>query len=433
MTALCVRAGASVDRICRGRRNLLRCRTLRRALTASAPKIPLTRGVRPGNSAARPASSAIIEAVGPSGVAGPRHRPRRRPRARRGAGYHQESRRSIDLQRWNWLGLGVVNAHERDLAVYAEGIRRALDLIASASLESHTSLPSIRARRAESAFRSSPVRAHRASSGAHRLQRSGPMSTAARTAVARPARRAAHQLPVSAGSARIDSRPSPMRIRNDRSHRRQQSHGAVDAAAGTGQTSMANASGLDDFRALLDMDLDGTGSRRPAPPTRRKRVSARRRSGGVLQKPLARTLHEARSVVETARERSAARRGFRYRHVAGVPEMRCLISSGGLGAGAVDLVFRQRVWPRQTLVLRRSAVRRRLPDGSRDPSGRPAAVVFDYPALERFTRTSIATASSCRVPFHGVENYCAVELGFAPDITARLLRRSTASGRWRTR
>jgi threonine dehydrogenase-like Zn-dependent dehydrogenase len=51
------------------------------------------------------------------------------------AGYHQESRRSIDMQRWNWLGLDVVNAHERDPAVYAEGIRGALDLIASGELD----------------------------------------------------------------------------------------------------------------------------------------------------------------------------------------------------------------------------------------------------------------------------------------------------------
>ena len=47
------------------------------------------------------------------------------------AGYHQDGARLVDMQLWNWRGLDVVNAHERDPAVYADGIRIAADLVAS--------------------------------------------------------------------------------------------------------------------------------------------------------------------------------------------------------------------------------------------------------------------------------------------------------------
>ncbi len=42
------------------------------------------------------------------------------------AGYHQDGPRQVNLQMWNWKGLDVINAHERDPAVYVEGIRAAL-------------------------------------------------------------------------------------------------------------------------------------------------------------------------------------------------------------------------------------------------------------------------------------------------------------------
>jgi threonine dehydrogenase-like Zn-dependent dehydrogenase len=42
-------------------------------------------------------------------------------------GYHQDGRRSVDMQLWNWRGLDVVNAHERDPAVYVAGLRDAVD------------------------------------------------------------------------------------------------------------------------------------------------------------------------------------------------------------------------------------------------------------------------------------------------------------------
>lgn len=44
------------------------------------------------------------------------------------AGYHQGARQ-VDMQLWNWRGLDVINAHERDPAVYREGIRGAIAAI----------------------------------------------------------------------------------------------------------------------------------------------------------------------------------------------------------------------------------------------------------------------------------------------------------------
>jgi threonine dehydrogenase-like Zn-dependent dehydrogenase len=50
------------------------------------------------------------------------------------AGYHQDGARQINLQLWNWRGLDVVNAHERDPAIYMRGIREAVEAVSSGSL-----------------------------------------------------------------------------------------------------------------------------------------------------------------------------------------------------------------------------------------------------------------------------------------------------------
>jgi len=42
------------------------------------------------------------------------------------AGYHQDGARQINMQLWNWRGIDVVNAHERDPALYMEGIHDAI-------------------------------------------------------------------------------------------------------------------------------------------------------------------------------------------------------------------------------------------------------------------------------------------------------------------
>jgi NADPH:quinone reductase len=45
------------------------------------------------------------------------------------AGFHQDGPRQVDLQQWNWLGLDVVNAHERLPERYVQGMQSALDAI----------------------------------------------------------------------------------------------------------------------------------------------------------------------------------------------------------------------------------------------------------------------------------------------------------------
>jgi len=51
------------------------------------------------------------------------------------AGFHQDGARSVDLQLWNWRGIDVVNAHERDPQVVLAGIRAAVEAVASGWLD----------------------------------------------------------------------------------------------------------------------------------------------------------------------------------------------------------------------------------------------------------------------------------------------------------
>jgi threonine dehydrogenase-like Zn-dependent dehydrogenase len=51
------------------------------------------------------------------------------------AGYHQDGPRQVNMQLWNWRGLDVINAHERDPKVYTQGIREAVTAISSGRLD----------------------------------------------------------------------------------------------------------------------------------------------------------------------------------------------------------------------------------------------------------------------------------------------------------
>jgi len=51
------------------------------------------------------------------------------------AGYHQDGKREVNMQMWNWRGLDVINAHERDPRMYVQGIREAVDAVAKGRLE----------------------------------------------------------------------------------------------------------------------------------------------------------------------------------------------------------------------------------------------------------------------------------------------------------
>ena len=51
------------------------------------------------------------------------------------AGYHQDGPRQVNMQMWNWKGIDVVNAHERDPEVQMRGIREAVEAVASGRLD----------------------------------------------------------------------------------------------------------------------------------------------------------------------------------------------------------------------------------------------------------------------------------------------------------
>ena len=51
------------------------------------------------------------------------------------AGYHQDGTRQLNMQMWNWRGLDVINAHERDPEVYVAGIRAAVEAVAAGALD----------------------------------------------------------------------------------------------------------------------------------------------------------------------------------------------------------------------------------------------------------------------------------------------------------
>jgi threonine dehydrogenase-like Zn-dependent dehydrogenase len=51
------------------------------------------------------------------------------------AGYHQDGLRQVNMQLWNWRGLDVINAHERDPQAYIEGMRTAVDLMVAGVLD----------------------------------------------------------------------------------------------------------------------------------------------------------------------------------------------------------------------------------------------------------------------------------------------------------
>ncbi|MBV9173095.1 MAG: zinc-binding dehydrogenase [Chloroflexi bacterium] len=56
------------------------------------------------------------------------------------AGYHADGPRSVNMQSWNWKGIDVVNAHERQPTVYMEALREGLCLINQRGLDLSTLL-----------------------------------------------------------------------------------------------------------------------------------------------------------------------------------------------------------------------------------------------------------------------------------------------------
>lgn len=51
------------------------------------------------------------------------------------AGYHQDGLRQVNMQLWNWRGLEVTNAHEREQAVYLRGMGEAIEAVETGRLD----------------------------------------------------------------------------------------------------------------------------------------------------------------------------------------------------------------------------------------------------------------------------------------------------------
>lgn len=51
------------------------------------------------------------------------------------AGYHQDGPRQVNMQMWNWRGLDVINAHERETSVYIDGMRAAVEEVVAGRLD----------------------------------------------------------------------------------------------------------------------------------------------------------------------------------------------------------------------------------------------------------------------------------------------------------
>ncbi|HTH27119.1 MAG TPA: zinc-binding dehydrogenase [Sphingobium sp.] len=51
------------------------------------------------------------------------------------AGYHQDGPRQVSMGLWNWRGIDVINAHERDPLVYARGVRAAAVAVVAGRLD----------------------------------------------------------------------------------------------------------------------------------------------------------------------------------------------------------------------------------------------------------------------------------------------------------
>lgn len=134
LTQLAAKAGARVIAVSRRERSLEVARRMGAAETIAMDDhwriIEEVRALTDGRFCDR-----VIEAVGkqwPLDLAGELTGERGRLII---AGYHQDGPRQVNMQLWNWRGLDVINAHERDPAIYIEGIREAVEAVAEGHLD----------------------------------------------------------------------------------------------------------------------------------------------------------------------------------------------------------------------------------------------------------------------------------------------------------
>jgi threonine dehydrogenase-like Zn-dependent dehydrogenase len=51
------------------------------------------------------------------------------------AGYHQDGPRTVNMQLWNWRGIDVINAHERDPEIYRRGMEEGVARLAAGEVD----------------------------------------------------------------------------------------------------------------------------------------------------------------------------------------------------------------------------------------------------------------------------------------------------------
>jgi threonine dehydrogenase-like Zn-dependent dehydrogenase len=134
LTALCARAGAEVIAISRREFALNMARRFGASesmqIEEHGPIVDRVKALT-GNKGC----DCVIEAVGlqrPLELAGELTRERGRLVI---AGYHQDGLRQVNMQLWNWRGLDVINAHERDPGIYVEGMRAMVEAVAGGALD----------------------------------------------------------------------------------------------------------------------------------------------------------------------------------------------------------------------------------------------------------------------------------------------------------
>ena len=134
LTRLATHAGAEVIAISRRARSLV----LARAMGAAAT-VPMKEHGEIINEVGQITGGAfcdrVIEATGkqwPLDLAGELVREGGRLIV---AGYHQDGPRQVNMQQWNWKGIDVINAHERDRQVNLRGIGEAIGAIEAGIIE----------------------------------------------------------------------------------------------------------------------------------------------------------------------------------------------------------------------------------------------------------------------------------------------------------
>jgi threonine dehydrogenase-like Zn-dependent dehydrogenase len=134
LTSLCAKAGAKVIAISRRPFALEIARRMGAQETIPMEDrqaiIEQVKALTSGNGCER-----VIEAIGkqwPLDLASELTRERGRLVI---AGYHQDGPRQVNLQLWNWRGLDVINAHERDPQVYVRGMNAAVEAVASGQFD----------------------------------------------------------------------------------------------------------------------------------------------------------------------------------------------------------------------------------------------------------------------------------------------------------